>query len=100
MEVEGAQFKREMKTARVFVSGFVQGVGFRHFVRKKAQELVLTGWVRNTEDGRVEAVLQGRIEDIENMIALCHKGPFLAEVKDVQVKWEESVEEFAEFEIR
>ena len=88
-----------MKTARIFISGFVQGVGFRYFVKKNAQDLGLTGWVRNTPDGRVEAIFQGRKEDIEKLISLCRKGPFLSEVKNVEVKWEEGSDKFESFEI-
>lgn len=89
-----------MKRARVIVTGFVQGVGFRHFVRKAAQELEFTGWVRNTSDGRVEAVLQGRKKDIEEVILLCRKGPFLAEVERVDVAWEEPEAGPSDFSIR
>jgi acylphosphatase len=88
-----------MKAAHIFISGFVQGVGFRYFVKKNAVDLGLKGWVRNTSDGKVEAVLQGRKEDIEKMIRLCRKGPFLAEVKNVEVVWDESVEDFEDFNL-
>lgn len=86
-------------TARVLISGFVQGVGFRAFVKSKASELGLKGFVKNTEDGKVEAVLQGRINDIEKMILLCRKGPFLSEVKDIEVKWMDKDSEYASFDI-
>ncbi|EKD64936.1 MAG: hypothetical protein ACD_50C00235G0006 [uncultured bacterium] len=88
-----------MKTARIFISGFVQGVGFRYFVKKNAQDLGLTGWVRNTPDGRVEAFLQGSEVDIEKMIKLCRKGPFLSEVKDVGASWEDQREDLEGFKI-
>ena len=77
-----------MKMCHVFISGFVQGVGYRQFVRHHALKLGLTGWVKNLPDNRVEAVLQGRIEDVEKMVLLCRKGPFLSEVRDVIVEWE------------
>lgn len=80
-----------MKRAHIFISGFVQGVGFRHFVKRKAQEIGLTGWVKNLPDGRVEVVFQGPKEKIEEIIILCRKGPFLSEVEDVEVEWEEDV---------
>jgi len=80
-----------MKRAHIFISGFVQGVSFRHFVKRKAQEIGLTGWVKNLPDGRVEAVFQGPKEKIEGIILLCRKGPFLSEVEDVEVEWEEDV---------
>ena len=74
--------------AHIFISGFVQGVGFRQFVKNNADERNLTGWVRNLPDGRVEAVLQGRKKDIESVILLCKKGPFLSEVENVELIWE------------
>jgi len=74
-------------TAHVFISGFVQGVGFRRFVRHHALSLELTGWVKNLPDNRVEAVFQGSKEQIEKIIAICKKGAFLSEVKDIAVEW-------------
>ncbi len=82
-----------MKQARVFISGFVQGVGFRQFVKRQALKIGLTGWVKNLPDNRVEAIFCGSKEKIEKMIAICEKGPFLSEVKDVNVVWEEDSEE-------
>lgn len=89
--------------AHVFVLGFVQGVGYRRFVKHQAVKLGLTGWVRNLPDNRVEALFQGSKEQIERMISICEKGPFLSEVKNVMVDWEESASpgvEFAGFEIK
>lgn len=95
-----------MKVAHVFITGFVQGIGFRQFILLQAQDLRLTGWVRNlpagrhgTPDDRVEAIFSGQKEKIEEMIKLCKKGPFLAEVKRVDVEWEDSTENFETFEI-
>ena len=86
-----------MQQAHVFISGIVQGVGFRYFVRNNARRLGLTGWVQNIEDGGVEAVFQGDKESIEKIIGLCRKGPFLAEVKHIGFEWEEGKEKFKEF---
>lgn len=88
-----------MKTVHVLICGFVQGVGYRHFVRSHARESGLTGWVKNLPDGRVEAVFQGSKENIEKMIELCRKGSFLAEVEDVDVEWKEMEESFSDFKI-
>lgn len=88
-----------MDQAHIFISGAVQGVGYRQFVKNNARQLGLTGWVRNSEDGGVEAVFCGEKESIEKLIALCKKGPFLAEVKQVGFEWEEP-EKFKEFQIR
>ena len=48
------------------------------------------GWVKNTEDNKVEAVFSGEKETIEKMLLICKEGPFMSEVKDVSVIWEES----------
>lgn len=85
--------------AHILISGFVQGVGFRQFIKGNAQNRGLTGWVRNLPDGRVEAVFDGPKEKIEEMISLCKKGLFLAEVENVEVVWGETKEKFAGFEI-
>jgi acylphosphatase len=88
-----------MKQAHVFISGSVQGVGYRQFVKQNARKLDLTGWVRNTEDGGVEAVLQGEESMIEVMLEQCKKGPFLAEVEHCGFEWEEAEEQYEEFKI-
>jgi len=78
-----------MVQVRIFISGYVHGVGFRAFVQREALKRNLTGWVRNLSDRRVEAVIQGEKEKIEEVIALCHTGPVMAEVKSVNVTWKE-----------
>ena len=77
----------------------MQGIGYRYFVRANALKLGLNGWVRNSENGKVEAIFQGSEDQIEEMISLCRKGPMLSDIKDIQVEWEEG-EELSEFEIR
>ena len=72
-------------SVKVFISGQVQGVGFRQFIKQFARKLKITGWVRNLKDGRVEAFFQGEEKDVKKLIRACCKGPFLAHVKDVQV---------------
>jgi acylphosphatase len=76
-----------MTMCHIFITGFVQGVGYRRFVRHHALKLNLTGWVKNLADNRVEVFLQGRTQDIEKMIEILKKGSFLSEVKDVVVEW-------------
>lgn len=94
-----------MKQAHIFISGIVQGVNYRYFVKDNARKLGLVGWARNTSNGKVEVVLQSSASSdqeakkvIEQMISLCREGPMLSEVKDVQVEWEEA-EELKNFEI-
>ena len=86
--------------ARVVVSGRVQGVFFRANTKKTADFLGLTGWVKNTSDGKVEAVFEGEKGIIEKMLKFCEDGPEGAEVSDVKVDWEEPTGEFNNFEIR
>jgi len=86
--------------AHVFISGFVQGVFFRHETRKMAYRHNVTGWVRNLRDGRVEVVFEGDKKDVESMIAFCHKGPPGAIVRGIEVLWEEPTGEFRDFQIR
>ena len=79
--------------ARVFVSGRVQGVFFRVFVRKHAVDSGVRGYVRNLLDGRVEALFQGPSIKVQEMIKHVHTGPPLARVDEVSVHWEESLKE-------
>ena len=86
--------------AHVFVSGNVQGVFFRYEIRTKAIQHNVTGWVKNVRDGKVEAVFEGEKEDVEAMIAFCHRGPPSATVKGVDVLWEEPTGEFDRFRVQ
>lgn len=84
----------------VFVSGLVQGVFFRSTTEEIANLLGLKGWVKNTKDGKVELLIEGEKEKIEEMIKWLHKGPPLARVEKVDIEWQEFKGEFNEFKIR
>jgi len=71
--------------AVLLVSGRVQGVGYRIWARRQSKRLGLTCEVKNLEDGRVEASLEGPPEKLEEMIALCRSGPPLAKVTKLEV---------------
>ena len=88
-----------MKQAHIFISGSVQGVGYRFFIKSWAKTFGVVGWVKNSPEGKVEAVFRGDEKSIEDLIAKCRKGPFLAEVKDVVVNWEEGGDEFGDFRV-
>ena len=75
--------------AHVFVSGRVQGVYYRASTREAAGERDVDGWVRNLDDGRVEAVFEGPEGDVEAMVEWCHTGSSAAVVDDVDVTYEE-----------
>ncbi len=85
--------------AHVLVSGRVQGVFFRDSARQEAEQMGLSGWVRNTEDGRVEAVFEGDSEAVQQMIEWCESGPSSADVEDVSVD-KETPEGLSGFEVR
>lgn len=87
------------RTVHIRVEGRVQGVGYRAFVDMRANELELSGWVRNRSDGSVEAVLQGTHSQVEQMLALCRRGPPAARVDRVEVI-AEGVGAFDGFELR
>lgn len=91
---------KEKARAHVFVAGRVQGVFFRANTSERAEALGLTGWVKNTRDGRVEAVFEGQKADVERMVQWCRKGPPGAVVTNVEVAWEEPKGEFRDFSIK
>jgi len=70
----------------VVISGRVQGVGYRHWMRTRAIELKVCGWVRNNSNGQVEAYLCGREEILAQLVQECKKGPIAALVKEVSVE--------------
>ena len=82
-----------------FVSGRVQGVGFRYFVYDHARELRLTGWVRNLQDGRVEVLAEGETEALEALLAQLQTGPGGSKVNDVQTIWSAASGEYDWFGI-
>ena len=71
------------ETLDVRVTGRVQGVGFRAATVRHAHMLGLAGWVRNVDDGSVEALLQGAPEQVDRMLSWLHVGPPLARVDEV-----------------
>lgn len=73
---------------RVLISGRVQGVFFRDACRRVARDHGVAGWVRNLPDGQVEAVFEGRPEDVDRLVAWARRGPSRAAVADVAVQAE------------
>jgi len=74
------------KRAHVYVSGKVQGVFFRATTRDTAQEQGVDGWVKNLDDGRVEAVFEGDPEAVDAMVEFCYEGSDMASVSTVEVE--------------
>jgi len=75
--------------AHVFVTGRVQGVFYRANTRDAATERGIDGWVRNLDDGRVEAVFEGPEDAVETMVEWCHEGSPAASVEAVDVQFED-----------
>ena len=81
-----------------FISGTVQGVWFRASAQEKAVELHLTGWVKNTYDGRVECTVSGKEENIASFEKWLKIGPPSAKVEHIE-KTPQELRHFVEFEI-
>lgn len=86
--------------ARIRIEGKVQMVGFRWFARQWADDLGLSGWVRNNPDGSVEAEVEGNEEKVEALVNYLKEGPRLARVRDVKVESKPFENRFRSFEIR
>jgi acylphosphatase len=84
----------------LLVSGHVQGVMFRQSALAVAEELGVSGWVRNLADQRVELVIEGPPEDVGEMVDWCRHGPPAARVQDVELTAELPRGESGRFEIR
>lgn len=83
-----------------WVEGSVQGVGFRFFVIQHAEELKLTGWVRNLWDGRVEVVAEGPHASLQKLLNHLKEGPRSASVSQVATEWLPASNEFTDFNVR
>ncbi len=66
------------------VKGRVQGIGYRLFVKSKAESLGLKGYAKNNADGSVEVIAEGPVEKLENLLNELKKGPFLARVDEIK----------------
>jgi acylphosphatase len=75
--------KEEIEARRFFVSGRVQGVGYRVFAQRVAEELGIGGFARNRHDGRVEVFAVGRARKLDALRRVLRKGPMMASVTDV-----------------
>ncbi len=86
------------KAVRIYITGTVQGIFFRAFVKENAERYDLKGFVRNLEDGRVEAFLEGNSEDLDKMIELCKKGPKHSQIRNIEIRTEK-FQDFKNFKI-
>ena len=89
-----------MKRIKVLISGKVQGVSFRTFIKHMAVSLNLKGYVKNLSSGEVEAIFQGEDKAIKEIINNCKKGTLASKVIDIKITEESNKSEFNGFEIR
>jgi acylphosphatase len=91
----------EFITRHLSINGHVQGVGFRNYMAYKAQQLGISGWVRNCSDGSVEAMVRGTESAVTAIIECAQRGPRASQVSGVTVSDGEAGEDFGgRFETR
>lgn len=86
-----------MERLHVIVSGYVQGVGFRHWAVREARFLGLTGWVRNLADGTVEVTAEGDRASLTAFLGELRRGPSYADVESVSPAFLTAIGEFRDF---
>lgn len=86
-----------MATTKAIISGRVQGVGFRYFVKTHADDLNLKGYAKNLADGRVEVMMQGGIEETKRLLSLLHQGPRFSSVAAVECQQVEATKSYTRF---
>ena len=89
------------KRIEAIARGRVQGVNFRWYTRQRANELGVTGWVRNLPDGRrVKVIAEGPEIKLHELVRFLYNGPPAADVDEVDVDWQDANGEFDRFSIR
>jgi acylphosphatase len=91
----------KMKSVHFFVSGRVQGVCYRHYAAKKAKELGLKGFVKNTPDERVELRVEGEEAKLNAFLIFCKNNPGYSSVEEIEIEEERKIKKssFKSFEI-
>ena len=90
----------KVKKLHVFVSGRVQGVGFRYYVYYSAQKFPISGFVRNLSDGRVEVYAEGKEDDLEQLLLSVENGPRFSDINSIDIERGEGVSKFEQFMIK
>ncbi len=90
----------ELVRAHVVISGKVQGVFFRMETLEEARKTGVSGWVKNKQDGTVEAVFEGEKALVDSVIQWCRQGPPVSMVDNVDIEWEPYTGKFTGFSIR
>jgi acylphosphatase len=85
--------------ANIIITGMVQGVVFRWFIKERADDLGVTGWVKNQPDGSVKILALGERNKIKELITAAEQGPRFAQIADIKVDWQKPKNKFTDFEI-
>jgi len=88
-----------MKTIHIIVCGVVQGIGYRQWLKRGAKRYPITGWVRNIEDGSVEAIVCGEEKNVDSFMHLVKRGPPLANITDIKIEPYTTKETFSLFSV-
>ena len=85
---------------KIIVSGTVQGVGYRYFIHRFAQEFDLKGYAKNLFNGDVEIVAEGKKEFLDELVAEAKQGPHHAKVDKIKVEWLDFQNKYSNFEAK
>lgn len=83
---------------RLFITGSIQGMFFEQFIKDNADKLNIKGFMRKLEDGRVEVFIEGNHENVQQMIAICKRGPQHSQIRNTEERLER-FQDFKEFKI-
>lgn len=86
------------KSIRLFITGNMQSMYFKQFIKENADKNNVRGFMRNLEDGRVEIFLEGMNADVDSMVSICKTGPKFTQVRSVETK-EERYQDFKDFKV-
>ncbi len=86
------------KALRLFITGSLQSMFFRNFIKEQADKYNVRGFLRIREDGKVEIFLEGNSEDVEAMTMICKRGPKYAIIRSIEEK-PEHLQDFKDFKI-
>ena len=86
------------KSTRLFITGTVQGIFFRQFIKDNAEKHNVRGFLRRLEDGRIEVFLEGDTENVDAMASICKRGPLHSSIRNVEER-EEKFQDFKDFKV-
>ncbi len=87
------------KRAHIFIKGKVQGVFFRQSLKTVAKKNNVKGFVKNIDDGSVEAIAEGNNADVLQLIEWCHTGPASSRIDHVEIIYEKHKKQFKTFDV-